>query len=112
MQHLEVSGAVRPIYGSLGVKRLKQLSVYNNTFGTLFLKHISIVCLFKETKTKTIVILIMVIIIVIRVWGWVMWSSNPTKNKDFVSSPKRSYWFRAPLNLLFFTQGKAAGVYF
>ena len=24
MQRLEVSGAVRPIYGSLGVKRLKQ----------------------------------------------------------------------------------------
>ena len=23
MQHLEVSGAVRPIYGSLGVKRLR-----------------------------------------------------------------------------------------
>jgi len=25
MQHLEVSGAVRPIYGSLGVKRLKKI---------------------------------------------------------------------------------------
>jgi len=28
MQHLEVSGAVRPIYGSLGVKRLMYLGVY------------------------------------------------------------------------------------
>ena len=27
MQRLEVSGVVRPIYGSLGVKRLKQVSV-------------------------------------------------------------------------------------
>ena len=27
MQRLEVSGAVRPIYGSLGVKRLRKLSV-------------------------------------------------------------------------------------
>ena len=27
MQHLEVSGAVRPIYGSLGVKRLKLFTV-------------------------------------------------------------------------------------
>ena len=32
MQRLEVSGAVRPIYGSLGVKRLKhkKLTFYNN----------------------------------------------------------------------------------
>ena len=28
MQHLEVSGAVRPIYGSLGVKRLKTIYVH------------------------------------------------------------------------------------
>jgi len=28
MQRLEVSGAVRPIYGSLGVKRLKQSQLY------------------------------------------------------------------------------------
>ena len=28
MQRLEVSGAVRPIYGSLGVKRLIKPSVY------------------------------------------------------------------------------------
>jgi len=27
MQRLEVSGAVRPIYGSLGVKRLKILNI-------------------------------------------------------------------------------------
>ena len=27
MQRLEVSGAVRPIYGSLGVKRLKRVKV-------------------------------------------------------------------------------------
>ena len=34
MQRLEVSGAVRPIYGSLGVKRLRyiQLVVYIKTF--------------------------------------------------------------------------------
>jgi len=36
MQRLEVSGAVRPIYGSLGVKRLNMycvsgLEVYKNT---------------------------------------------------------------------------------
>ena len=29
MQRLEVSGAVRPIYGSLGVKRLKSLWITN-----------------------------------------------------------------------------------
>ena len=28
MQRLEVSGAVRPIYGSLGVKRLKALGLF------------------------------------------------------------------------------------
>ena len=28
MQRLEVSGAVRPIYGSLGVKRLKCIKIY------------------------------------------------------------------------------------
>ena len=28
MQHLEVSGAVRPIYGSLGVKRLIQIWIF------------------------------------------------------------------------------------
>ena len=28
MQRLEVSGAVRPIYGSLGVERLKKLPFY------------------------------------------------------------------------------------
>ena len=27
MQHLEVSGAVRPIYGSLGVERLSRVSL-------------------------------------------------------------------------------------
>jgi len=27
MQHLEVSGAVRPLYGSLGVKRLEEVVV-------------------------------------------------------------------------------------
>jgi len=33
MQHLEVSGAVRPIYGSLGVKRLMGvLSSKHNTY--------------------------------------------------------------------------------
>ena len=46
MRRLEVSGAVRPIYGSLGVKRLKDkdvrdfvtewliYSVFNDTFST------------------------------------------------------------------------------
>jgi len=31
MQHLEVSGAVRPIYASLGVKGLRKLSVLQKT---------------------------------------------------------------------------------
>jgi len=31
MQRLEVSGAVRPIYGSLGVKRLMKDSMYEDT---------------------------------------------------------------------------------
>ena len=30
MQRLEVSGAVRPIYGSLGVKRLNIVRQYNS----------------------------------------------------------------------------------
>jgi len=30
MQRLEVSGAVRPIYGSLGVKRLKLGEIYGS----------------------------------------------------------------------------------
>jgi len=29
MQRLEVSGAVRPIYGSLGVKRLNKSEIYS-----------------------------------------------------------------------------------
>jgi len=33
MQHLEVSGAVRPIYGSLGVKRLMQRRLLVVKFG-------------------------------------------------------------------------------
>jgi hypothetical protein len=32
MQHLEVSDAVRPIYGSLGVKRLMKLKFSRHTF--------------------------------------------------------------------------------
>ena len=32
MQHLEVSGAVRPIYGSLGVKRLMYKFLFYNKF--------------------------------------------------------------------------------
>ena len=35
MQRLEVSGAVRPIYGSLGVKRLS-LAVYEEQYPTPF----------------------------------------------------------------------------
>jgi len=35
MQRLGVSGAVRPIYGSLGVKRLKWLLVFWNICATL-----------------------------------------------------------------------------
>jgi hypothetical protein len=42
-------------------------------------------------------------------WGWMVWSSNSGKNKVSVSSPKRSYRFRAPLNLVLFTQFKAVG---
>jgi len=52
----------------------------------------------------------MVVIIVTKLWGWMMWSSNPGENKDFVSSLKRSFWFQAQLNLVLFTQGKAAEV--
>ena len=36
MQRLEVSGAVRPIYGSLGVKRLNQIEDIINV-GAIFL---------------------------------------------------------------------------
>ena len=36
MQRLEVSGAVRPIYGSLGVKRLKIFHTYFNYLITQF----------------------------------------------------------------------------
>ena len=36
MQRLEVSGAVRPIYGSLGVKRLKVRAVHFNTRSEIF----------------------------------------------------------------------------
>jgi len=32
MQRLEVSGAVRPIYGSLGVKRLKEVNILDKAF--------------------------------------------------------------------------------
>ena len=32
MQRLEVSGAVRPIYGSLGVKRLNTLGWYKHSW--------------------------------------------------------------------------------
>ena len=35
MQRLEVSGAVRPIYGSLGVKRLIEI-LTNTLYGFLF----------------------------------------------------------------------------
>ena len=38
MQRLEVNGAVRPIYGSLGVKRLTQKSHGQLTFTTLTVK--------------------------------------------------------------------------
>ena len=34
MQHLEVSGAVRPIYGSLGVKWLRTHSCWNYPINT------------------------------------------------------------------------------
>ena len=33
MQHFEVSGAIRPIYGSLGVKRLTEMSVRKHLLG-------------------------------------------------------------------------------
>jgi len=36
MQRLEVSGAVRPIYGSLGVKRLNMSNVYHTSVFTPF----------------------------------------------------------------------------
>ena len=40
MQRLEVSGAVRPIYGSLGVKRLIG-SKFKNPTGELKIAHVS-----------------------------------------------------------------------
>ena len=36
MKRLEVSGAVRPIYGSLGVKRLKNLAVSHSVQRNLY----------------------------------------------------------------------------
>ena len=36
MQRLEVSGAVRPIYGSLGVKRLKDLRILSTQLKYVF----------------------------------------------------------------------------
>jgi len=36
MQRLEVSGAVRPIYGSLGVKRLMVIIYVGNSFLSYF----------------------------------------------------------------------------
>jgi len=64
----------------------------------------------KEMKTKIIIILVMVVIIVTRLWDRMMWISNSGTNKDFVSSPNRSYRFQAPLNLVLFIQGKAPRV--
>jgi len=39
MQRLEVSGAVRPIYGSLGVKRLQKVLTYSLEDGFAFAHH-------------------------------------------------------------------------
>ena len=44
MQRLEVSGAVRPIYGSLGVKRLKKgrfFDVFETSFPEVALEYFS-----------------------------------------------------------------------
>ena len=42
MQRLEVSGAVRPIYGSLGVKRLKIILKFKLKFTLKQLRHVSV----------------------------------------------------------------------
>jgi len=33
--------------------------------------------------------------------GWMIWGSNPSKGKRFVSSPKCADWLWDPLTLLF-----------
>lgn len=78
---------------------LKTAQCIQKHFGSLFLKHVSILCLCKEMKMRilVIIILVMVVIIVTRLWGWMKWSSNPGTNKDFVSSSKPSYLLRPHL---------------
>jgi len=36
MQRLEVSGAVRPLYGSLGVKRLSNVGFFSSSVNKIF----------------------------------------------------------------------------
>jgi hypothetical protein len=50
MQHLEVSGAVRPIYGSLGVKRLKLFPYPQGQVLPTALLYICIFILLTETS--------------------------------------------------------------
>jgi len=56
MQRLEVSGAVRPIYGSLGVKRLNAVSQPKNKLYSNVLKNTPLafkfVVLLRENKLK------------------------------------------------------------
>ena len=61
MQRLEVSGAVRPIYGSLGVKRLKKAPFHSRhityaSFGSPIQQHYGILHSnldFNRNKTQT-----------------------------------------------------------
>jgi len=52
MQRLEVSGAVRPIYGSLGVKRLSRNRghMYNNVFSSRLLVKTVVFLVFKPRQ--------------------------------------------------------------
>ena len=53
MQRLEVSGAVRPIYGSLGVKRLKCTAIYPSAptrlHNTVLLQFVSTFCFSRKS---------------------------------------------------------------
>jgi len=52
MQRLEVSGEVRPIYGSLGVKRLKGVNQETDSWSTVFIDELIFVQLFKKFYTS------------------------------------------------------------
>jgi len=56
MQRLEVNGAVRPIYGSLGVKRLIQISLFTEQVKISSVRYTFIVLLCRGSENKDILI--------------------------------------------------------